>query len=213
MARGGNFDKIENASMDMSGFYQAAIKGCFPKATIVFDHFHVKKMDLEHMDEVRRMEQGRCYAKSRQAGKKLLMIPYARMTLQQQERLACLCHRYQKTGRAYRMVQLLDDFYACIDEEQAELVFKRMSSWMMHSRLEPMKRLAKTLREKKLEIFAYFKDRLSNAFAEGMNSIIQTAKRKARGFHLFKSFRTAIYLVGGRLKLACPQPFQVYYAK
>lgn len=43
--------------------------------------------------------------------------------------------------------------------------------------------------------------------------MIQTAKRKARGFRLFKSFRTAIYLVGGRLKLACPKPFQVYYAK
>lgn len=128
--------------MDMSGCYKAAIKAYFPKATIVFDHFHVKKMALDHLDEVR-----------------------------------------------------------------------RMTSWMMHSRLEAMKRLAKSLREKKAEIFACFKDRLSNAFAEGMNSMIQTAKRKACGFHLFKSFRTAIYLVGGRLKLACPKPFQVYYAK
>lgn len=213
MARGGDFDKIENASMDMSGCYKAAIKAYFPKATIVFDHFHVKKMALDHLDEVRRMEQGSRYAKSRQAGKKLLMIPYTRMTQQQQERLACLSHQYQKTGRAYRMVQLLDDFYGCLNEEDAELVFKRMTSWMMHSRLEAMKRLAKSLREKKAEIFAYFKDRLSNAFAEGMNSMIQTAKRKARGFRLFKSFRTAIYLVGGRLKLACPKPFQVYYAK
>lgn len=37
---------------------------------------------------------------------------------------------------------------------------RRMTSWMMHSRLEAMKRLAKSLREKKAEIFAYFKDRL-----------------------------------------------------
>ena len=52
------------------------------------------------------------------------------------------------------MLQLLDDFYGCLNEEEAELVFKRMTSWMMHSRLEAMKRLAKSLREKKAEIFA-----------------------------------------------------------
>lgn len=37
------------------------------------------------------------------------------------------------------MLQLLDDFYGCLKEEEAELVFKRMTSWMMHSRLEAMK--------------------------------------------------------------------------
>lgn len=211
MVRGGDCQQIKHASMDMSSTYLSGVKACFPEARIVYDHFHVKKLALEHMDEVRRMEQGRRFSRSRQAGKKLLMIPYGKMTLQQQERLSSLTHRYQKTGRAYRMVQLMDDFYRCADEAQAQIVFKRMTSWMMHSRLEPMKRLARSLREKQAEIFAYFTRRLSNAFAEGMNSVIQTAKRKARGFHLFESFRLAIYLVGGKLQLACPKPFGVYY--
>jgi transposase len=58
---------------------------------------------------------------------------------------------------------------------------------MMHSRLEPMKKVARTLRKNQPEILEYFINRLTNAFAEGMNSLIQAAKRKARGFRTFES--------------------------
>ncbi|MDD3571879.1 MAG: transposase, partial [Eubacteriales bacterium] len=59
----------------------------------------------------------------------------------------------------------------------------------------------------KEEIMAYFEERMSNAFAEGMNSLIQTAKRKARGYHTFKGYRTSIFLAVGKLALACPHPW------
>ena len=42
-----------------------------------------------------------------------------------------------------------------------------------------------SLRKHQEEILAYFINRLTNAFAEGMNSLIQTAKRKARGFRTY----------------------------
>ena len=47
----------------------------------------------------------------------------------------------------------------------------------------------------------------ANAISEGINSMVQAAKRKARGYRTFKGFASMIYLVAGKLKLAVPAPF------
>jgi len=65
---------------------------------------------------------------------------------------------------------------------------------MMHSRLESMKEVARSLRKYKAEIIECFKHRITNAFAEGMNSLIQAAKRKARGFRIYEGYRTITML-------------------
>ena len=206
-SRGGNCNQVEFVSIDLSPTYQAATQLCFPQATIVFDHFHVKKLMLEGMDEVRRAEQGRSFSRSYQAGKKLLMIPTTKASQTQQLRVQQLSRQYPKTGRAYRMVQAFDEFYRCQTEVDAKKQLKKLTSWMMHSRLQPMKAVARSLRSHEKEILAFFRQRLTNAFAEGLNSLIQAAKRKARGFHTFEGFKVAIFLVAGKLDLACPHPF------
>lgn len=207
IARKGDCNKITHVSMDMSVTYKKACELCFPQAKLVYDHFHVKKLVLDGMDEVRREEQGKKFARSKSAGRKLLMIPERRMTERQNEVMQALCQEYPKTGRAFQMVQQFDDLYRCQTTVEAEVVLKKLTSWMMHSRLEPMKKVARSLRKNKVEIFEYFKQRLTNAFAEGINSLIQAAKRKARGFRTYKGYRTMIFLTVGRLHLSYPVPF------
>lgn len=209
MARGGDCNRVRHVSLDMSRAYQNGCEICFPEARLVFDRFHVKGLVLQGMDEVRKEEQGREFARSRQAGKKLLMIPQRRATERQVQAQQALCSQYPRTGRAFRMVQQLDDFYACLTFEEAAAKLRELTSWMMHSRLEPMKQVAQSIRERAAEILEYFRHRLTNAFAEGMNSLIQAAKRRARGFRTYKGYRTMIFLVVGRLKLSCPMPFPV----
>lgn len=205
--RGGDCTAVSDVSMDMSKVYRKAVDLCFPQARVVYDHFHVKKLVLDAMDQVRQEEQGKKYAKNRQAGRKLLMIPERRMSEEQKASKQALCQEYPKTGRAFQMVQQLDDLYFCQQKAEAESVMNRLTSWMMHSRLNPMKAAACSLRRNKEEILAYFIHRSSNAFAEGMNSLIQTAKRKARGFRTFLGFRTMIFLAVGKLQLSYPRPF------
>jgi len=207
IARGGDCNKIAHVCMDISATYQKACELCFPKAKVVFDHFHVKQLVLGGMDEVRRQEQGRRFARSRTAGRKLLMIPEGRMTKQQETAKEALCQEYPKTGRAFRMVQQLDDLYQCRTKGQAQSILKQLTSWMMHSRLEPMKKVARSLRKHQEAILEYFINRLTNAFAEGLNSMIQAAKRKARGFRTFQGYRTMIFLAVGKLQLSYPYPF------
>jgi transposase len=89
-ARGGDCTAVTQVSMDMSGAYQSAAALCFPEASVVFDHFHVKKLVLAGMDEARREEQGRSFARNHQAGKKLLMISSSKATDSQQAKQASL---------------------------------------------------------------------------------------------------------------------------
>ena len=73
---------------------------------------------------------------------------------------------------------------------------------MRRCRLQPMKDAATTLRNHKEKILAYFYHRITNAVCEGINSMIQAAKRKARGFNTYEGFASMIYLVAGKLQLA-----------
>ena len=70
-----------------------------------------------------------------------------------------------------------------------------------------MKDAAVTLMRQRKEIMNYFHDRLTNAICEGINSMVQTAKRKARGFITFDGFKAMIFLIGGKLELDVPAPF------
>ena len=205
--KGGDCENIRQVACDMSGAYLSGADLCFPKATVTIDRFHVKQLMLKAMDQVRREEQGKQKSRRRDAGKKLLMIPEGRMTERQTEKLQALSKEFPKTGRAFRMVQSLDVMYRCDRYEEGKAVFDKLISWLRRSRLEPMKQVANTLKKYKLEILSYFFHRLTNAIAEGINSIIQSAKRRARGFRTIEGYVAAIFLAVGKLKLACTPLF------
>lgn len=56
-----------------------------------------------------------------------------------------------------------------------------------------------------------FIHRSCNAFAEEMNSLIQTAKRKARGFRTYYGFRTMIFLAFANCSFLIPDRFLAYF--
>jgi len=70
-----------------------------------------------------------------------------------------------------------------------------------------MKDLARLLRRHEHDILNYFEFRITNAILEGMNSIIQNIKRRARGFRNIEYFKTMIYLVCGKLNLHLASAF------
>jgi len=207
-AKGGDPAKITAVTSDMSKTYLPAIANNFPNAENIIDKFHVKKVLIDALDEVRKAEQ-KAVADKKDLfrGRRLFMIPEAKMSGEQAAKLAEMSKRYPQTGRAYRIVAGLDDFYACQKPEEAEEAFDGLYSWMRRCRLKPMKDAAETLMRHKDKILAYFKNRITNAICEGINSMIQAAKRKARGFHTFEGYSSMIYLVAGKLELAVPKPF------
>ena len=206
--QGGAAQNILAVTSDMSTSYLPGVKENFPNAEQIIDKFHVKQVLTKALDDVRKQEQ-----KETDNKKKLFqhryffMTPRSKMTDDQVTKLAVLSKSYPKTGRAFRIVQALDEFYLCNSVKEAEKKFNELYSWMRRSRLEPMKEAALTLKNHMKEILNYFHDRLTNAVCEGINSMIQAAKRKARGFNTYEGYEAMIYLVGGKLELAVKTPF------
>ena len=85
---------------------------------------------------------------------------------------------------------------------QAEAGFRTWCSWMMHSRPEPMKTLARRIRRHWRDILAYVDHRCTNAILEGLNGIIQHIETRARGLRDMDYFSTMIHPTRGKLDLA-----------
>jgi hypothetical protein len=113
-------------------------------------------------------------------------------------------HLYQanrKTSRAWSLKESFAAFWNYRYPKPAQDFFDAWSSRAMRSRIEPMKSVATMLRRHSDGLFNYTKHRITNAAAEGFNSIIQTIKANARGFRSFGNFRIRILFFCGKLDL------------
>ncbi|WP_161936850.1 transposase, partial [Tepidimonas taiwanensis] len=73
-------------------------------------------------------------------------------------------------------------------------------SWARRCRLEPFKRLAKTLSERFDAVVRGMLDGRSNAYVEAMNGLLQQTKTAARGFRTVENFIAIAYLRMSKLK-------------
>jgi len=76
----------------------------------------------------------------------------------------------------------------------------------MRTRLEPLKKVARTLSEHMEGLLNYFEHRITNAPSEGFNSRIQAIKSAARVFRRFESYRIRILFFCGKLDLTPDLP-------
>ncbi len=83
--------------------------------------------------------------------------------------------------------------------EEAEGALKKWFWKASHSRLEPMVKAAWTVKSHWDGIMNWFRNRTSNGILEGMNSMVQSVKARARGYRNKKYFILMAYLIGGRL--------------
>ena len=191
----GDPDNVKLITCDMSLGFRKGVKDNFPNSETIIDKFHVIKHANEAVDTVRKQE-----SKTNELlkGTKYIWLKNStNLTDEQAVWKADLMKssKHLKTGRAYSMrVELQDIYEQCLTLEEAGPRLKKLCSWLMRSRLEPMKKLCGLIRDHWKEILNYFEYRLTNAILEGINSIIQNIKRRARGFRNNEYFTTMIYL-------------------
>lgn len=198
----GNPENIEKTCSDLSKAFIKGNNDNFPNAEMIFDRFHVMAKVNEALDKVRRQEQANnpILKKSRFA---FLHNPET-ATDKQKEKLESLKYLNLKTSRAYQIRLTLRDIFEMQDSVKAEASLKKWYFWATHSRLAPIIEAAKTIKNHWQGILNFFKDRITNGLAEGINSIIQTIKRRARGYKNTKNFIIMIYLVLGKLDFNLP---------
>lgn len=104
----------------------------------------------------------------------------------------------EKLFRALSLREAFQQLYAASTENDFEVLLKRWYFWATHSRLEPMKKAAKIIKKHWDGVLQWKKSQINNGLLEGLNSVVQAAKRKARGYK-FKHFKTIVYLITGGL--------------
>ena len=200
-AHGGNPEAVAEVCIDMSPAFIAGTADSLPKAQITFDKFHVVKLINEAVDEVRRAEQ-----KSRTELSKsryLWLKNPQNLSDRQRTQLESLSGSNLKTGRAYRMRLAFQELYAQPAGE-ANAFLKKWYFWATHSRLPPMVEAARMVKRHWDGILRWFQSKIANGIMEAINSLVQAAKAKARGYRSMRNLKAIIYLIVGKLELALP---------
>ncbi len=198
---GGRAENIKQACCDMSPAFIHGIEDAFENATITFDKFHILKIVNEALDEVRRMEQ-----KTKPELKKTrfawLKNP-KNLTVKQQAIIEGLNVKTLnlKTAKAYQIKLTFQELYEQ-PRDQAEEFLKRWYFWVTHSHLQPMVEAARTIKRHWDGVLRWFESGITNGILEGINSLIQAAKAKARGYRSTRNLITIVYLIAGKLDLS-----------
>lgn len=192
----GSIDRIEEFSSDMSPAFISGINEYFPKARITLDKFHVIKMLNKAVDEIRREEQRT--ENGLIATRYIWLKNQKNLSEKQKKKLESLRSLNLKTARAYQMRLVFQDIFSN-DEPLGLEALAKWYKWAVRSRLEPIKQFARTLRQHWQGITNWFTTKLTNGLLEGLNSIVQAAKTRARGFRSIEYFKLMIYFIAGRL--------------
>jgi len=202
-AHDGSPEQIQEACCDMSPAFIAGIGETLPQAEITFDKFHVMKIINEAVDQVRREEQKE-HPELKKSRYVWLKNP-KNLTVQQQTMLEELNvkQRNLKTARAYQIKLTFQELYQQ-PAQQAEAFLQKWYFWATHSRLQPIIEAAHTIKNHWAGVLRWFDSRLSNGVLEGINSLIQAAKAKARGYRSTRNLIAIVYLIAGKLDFNLP---------
>jgi transposase len=199
-------EAIESVSMDMWPAFINATLESLPEAEekIAFDKFHVAKYLGEAVDKVRRQEHKALMAEGYEdlkGSKHDWLYNPGNMTRKQKVRFKSLRDSTLKTARAWAIKELAMSLWHYVSKTWAQKGWEQWLSWAVRSRLDPIKEVAKTIKEHLWGILNAVVLKVSNGPAEGLNSRIKMIKVRSRGFRNKERFANAIYFHFGGLDL------------
>lgn len=195
-------EAIEQVSIDMSVAFISGVGNCFPNADITFDRFHTVKVINEAMDTVRKLER-----------KEFAMLKGHKYTFlkrdknlsdKQKEDKYGLLTLYPVIANAYRLKEMFNELWTFNTIEEAGGFLSYWIELVEESKIQPFIKAAKTIKAHWSGIVNYAKSRLTNGILEGINSKIQLAKNRARGYRNIDNFINMIYFIAAKLKFDYP---------
>lgn len=200
--KGGDRKQIEQVSIDMSPAFIAGTFDMFQNSQITFDKFHIIQHLNKAMDEVRKGER---------AGNELIkkhkytfLRPNRKLTEKKRGELEYITMLYPHLGEAYRLKEMFLDVFDIEDNDQAKGYLKFWCDLVIDSAIQPFIKFVNLIKAHWFGIVNYFDSKLTNGILEGINSKIQLAKRRARGFKSISNFINIIFFTCGKLKFDYP---------
>ena len=195
---------IKWATCDMSQAYINSIENHCPNVTLILDRFHIVKKLNEAVDEVRKEQWREASGDERKALKGLRWLLYKHSSTRSKKDSWILNALRKGNRRIHRAWVLKDEFEHFWDFKArwaADRFIKRWTTTALKSRLEPIRRFVKTIRQHMHRILPYIETRMTNATAEGLNRIIKIVKNRASGFRTLEAFTDLIFLTVGDVNI------------
>ncbi len=193
---------------DMWQPYLNVVAEQLKQAIHVLDRFHIMKKMNEAIDEVRRTEAARLKRDGYEPVLKhsrwcLLKRPENRT----EKETVKLSELLQYNLQSVRSHLLREDFQRFWEYTSPGWAVKFLEEWCtrtMRSKIEPMKKVAQSLREHRDLILNWFraKGMVSAGSVEGLNNKAKLTTRKAYGFRTYEAIEIALYHTLGNL----PEP-------
>lgn len=190
---------IKYVCSDMWRAYLKVIARKLPDAIHILDRYHIVANLNRALDKVRAAEAKRLQAEGYEAHlhrtRWCFLKRKANLTNHQRLRLGQVLRYDLKTVRAYLKVQALHLLWEYTSPTWAG---KFLDAWcrdVMPSRIEPLKQIARSLRQHRELILNWFraKKQFNSGIVEGLNANVKLRFRKAYGFRTFNAIEVALY--------------------
>jgi len=190
--------KIKYVCSDMWKPYLKVIRRKVAHAIHILDRFHIIQKINMAIDEIRAGEHRQLNTKG------IFTLKHTRwcilkrpenLTEKQQVKLKDLLRHNLQSVRAYLLKEDFQNFWNYTNPTWALKFFDGWMSRVMRSRLNPLKKVAKTLRKHRNLIINWFqaKGGVSTGVVEGFNNKIKVTTRKSYGFRTYKCMEMALY--------------------
>lgn len=190
---------------DMWKPYLTVIARKAGQAVHVLDRFHIMAHMNKAIDEVRAQESRALKTKGLMPvltkTRWLLLKRPENLTDKQEIRLADLVRYNLKSVRAYLLKEEFQFFWTYLSPYWAGKFLDRWCTKTMRSQIEPMKKVARMLRNHRALLLNWFraKGQLSSGVVEGLNAKAKLTSRKSYGFRTFGAYEIALYHTLGAL--------------
>ncbi|AZB32530.1 DDE transposase [Chryseobacterium bernardetii] len=197
--------KVNEITLDMAGSMKRIAQRCFPDAVQVIDRFHVQKLSIEALQEIRirhrweaiEMENNPFNSHSAETevfangdtrkqllarSRYLLYKSREKWTLSQKQRASILFTQYPDLEQAYELTDGLRKIYN--QNISKSVAMTKLAHWFRNveeAEFKSFSTLRKTIMNHYRNILNYFDQRSTNAAAESFNAKIKNFRMQLRG--------------------------------
>lgn len=197
--------ELQYVCSDMWRPYLKVIEKKAGQALHILDRFHIVAKLNKAIDEVRageyRQMQKDGYEPLLKNSRWCLLKRWTNLTEKQEAKLNDLLQYNLRSVRAYLLKEDFDGFWEYVSPAWAEKFLDRWCTRVMRSRIEPMKKVARTIRNHKPLILNWFKAKkaFSSGVVEGLNNKAKVTTRISYGFRTYRGAEIALYHALGNL--------------
>ena len=196
---GGDPEQITDAAIDMSKAFIKGVKEQLPNAVTTFDKFHLIKLMNESMGKIR-AEEARQFPEALKKSRFLFLKNPENLSPEELDRLdTMVANQCHKSVEAYATKLNLQNVYFAESRQEAEALLNQWHKRASKSAISLIQKMARTVKEHWDGILSHFDSELTSGFLEGINSLIQAAKARARGYRNPRNMISMAYLIAGKL--------------